>query len=82
MADRTGSAVEKSWMVAAEFCTACWRPMRQQRARKETPRSSGRQYPRKAIRPAGIGKARQLVSERGYRDHGPGYAIAEFPKGN
>jgi hypothetical protein len=37
---------------------------------------------RKAIRAAGIGKARQLVGERGYRDHGPGYAIAEFQKGN
>jgi hypothetical protein len=36
----------------------------------------------KAIRAAGIGKARQLVGERGYWDHGPGYAIAEFPKGN
>jgi hypothetical protein len=56
--------------------------MRQQRVRKETPRSPGWQDPWKAIRAAGIGKVRQLVGERGYRDHGPGFAIAQFPKGN
>jgi hypothetical protein len=33
-------------------------------------------------RAAGIGKARQLVGEHRYRDHGLGYSIAEFPKGN
>jgi hypothetical protein len=35
------------------------------------------------MRAAGIlpvGKALQSVGERGYRDHGSGYAIAEFPK--
>src|ERR1700758_5853778 len=42
--------------------------MRQQRDRKETPRSPGRQDPRKAMRAAGIlpvGKALQFVGERG-----------------
>jgi hypothetical protein len=26
-----------------------------------------------------VGEARKLVDERGHRDHGPGYALAEFP---
>jgi hypothetical protein len=56
--------------------------MRQQRLRKETPRSPGRRDPRKGnngrrdCRSAAIGRRAWL------QDHRPGYAIAEFPKGN